>query len=262
MQKSIIAYVLIFIFLIGFVFVTYYHPSGSGTTTTIPATTIPQNATTTTIFDNFSTSTTTIPATSCLSSQPSVAIANGDFGTGNYTDWNMTGFGFDAPGPVNLTYANSPSVRGYYNHTWTGYDGTFFASTSHYSAIGVQPGNLTSNPFLATEPYLNFKIISPQNELLYVEVLVNNVTKISTHYNTYVQGNPYPTSQFLNASIPLSSLLCQNVSVRLVAQVVGSFTTSRTYIAAGDFYLSKTPAVNPGITSSIIVNQTIKGVNG
>lgn len=262
MQKAIIAYAAIFVILLIFIYVSYSASHNQTTTiaTTLPTTTI-QNVTTT-INSNLSSSTTTIPAQSCLSPISSEPIYNGDFGLGNYSGWNQTGGGFGS-GPINITHANSPNVSSYYNHTWVNYLGNFFAST-FMGGLFVQPGNLTSDSFLVTEPYLNFRIISSQNQLLYVEVLQNNQTMITTHYNTYVQGNPYPTSLFLNASIPLSSLLCQNVSIRVVSQVVGTITTSRTYIAVGDFVLSKTPVVNPGIQnpSQIIVNQSIRGVNG
>ncbi|MDE1845804.1 MAG: hypothetical protein KGH53_00770 [Candidatus Micrarchaeota archaeon] len=262
MQKAIIAYIAIFIVLLIFVFYTYSAPKQKApTTTTVVVTTVNGVVSSTTIPQTIST-TTTIPQGSCLSSQSSIPVYNGDFATGTYVGWNQTTGAFGSV-PVNITYANSANVMGYYNHTWVNYLGNFFASTFH-GGLGVQPGNLTSLPLKVVEPYINFRIISPLNNLLYVEVLQGGNVMVSTHYNTYVQGNPYPTSQFLNASLPVSSLLCQNVTIRVVAQVVGSYTASRTYIAVGDFYQSKTPVVNPGISnpSQIVVNQTIKGVNG
>lgn len=262
MQKSIIAYIAVFVVLILFVYFTYgVSHAPTSTTTIIQTSTIQQQNVTTTILANITT-TTTIPQGSCLSSNPTAAISNGDFGLGNYSNWAQTGGGFGS-GPQNITHSNSANVMAYYNHTWTNYLGNFFAST-FTGGLGVQPGNLTSDPFIVTEPYLNFRIISSQHQLLYVEILQGNQTMIATHYNTYVPGNPYPTSLFLNASLPMSSLLCQNVSIRIVSGVVGTISTSRTYIAIGDFVLSKTPVVNPGIANpnQIIVNQTIKGVNG
>jgi len=253
MQKSILVFVVLFAAIIVFTYFSYYARTSPHTTTTIP-----QNvtATTTIAFNTTSTSTTTIPQGSCLSTESRVPIFNGNFSTGTYIGWNQTGGGFGSV-PFNLTYANERNVSAYYNHTWVGYNGTFFASTYH-GGIGIQPGNLTSFPFKVIEPYLNFKIISPAQEQIYVEVVQNNTPVVVAHYNTNIAGNPYPTSLFLNASIPLSLSLCQNVSINVVAQVVGGFTNSRNYIAIGDFYLSKTPVSTPGI----IVNQTIKGING
>ncbi|MDE1850918.1 MAG: hypothetical protein KGH54_03960 [Candidatus Micrarchaeota archaeon] len=254
MQKSILVFVVLLAAIIIFTYLSYYGRTSPQTTTTIPQNT----ASTTTIIavNTTSTSTTTIPQGSCLSTESRVPIFNGNFSTGTYIGWNQTGGGFGSV-PFNLTYANKPNVSAYYNHTWTGYDGTFFASTYH-GGIGIQPGNLTSLQFKVVEPYLNFKIISPAQEQIYVQILQNGTPVVVTHYNTNIPGNPYPTSLFLNASIPLSLSLCQNVSIKVVAQVVGGFTNSRNYIAIGDFYQSKNPISTPGI----IVNQTIKGING
>ncbi|MDE1870455.1 MAG: hypothetical protein KGH71_05770 [Candidatus Micrarchaeota archaeon] len=254
MQKSILVFAVLLVAIIIFTYFSYNsRTSAPRTTTTIVQSTV---ATTTIAATTTSTSTTTIPQGSCLSTQPRVPVLNGNFSTGTYIGWNQTGGGFGSV-PFNLTYANKPNVSAYYNHTWTGYNGTFFAST-YRGGIGIQPGNLTSFPFKVTEPYLNFKIISPAQGQIYVQILQNNMPVVTTHYNTNIPGNPYPTSLFLNASIPLSLSLCQNVSIKVVAQVVGGFANSRNYIAIGDFYQGKTPVSTPGI----IVNQTIKGING
>ncbi|MDE1855767.1 MAG: hypothetical protein KGH49_00830, partial [Candidatus Micrarchaeota archaeon] len=221
------------------------HIGGATSTTTISALTTTNSTSTTTIQ----------PTGSCLASSTKVQIFNGNFSTGTFVGWNASGSGFGSV-PVNIVYANSPNVSGYYNHTWTGYNGDFFASTYH-GGFGIQPGNLTSLPFQVTEPYLNFRIISPDYQLIYVQVVKagTNVPLITTHYNTWIAGNPYPTSQFLNASMPLSVAICQNVSIKVVAQALGGYINSRNYIAIGDFYLSKVPIATPGI----IVNQTISG---
>ncbi|MGI0141291.1 MAG: hypothetical protein ACREBF_01415 [Candidatus Micrarchaeales archaeon] len=252
MNRAVITFAGILVVLIIFVYFSYFSklPAIKTGTTTIAIT-----SATTTIAANQTptTSTTTVPQGSCLSTQPTVEIFNGNFSTGTYIGWNQTGGGFGSV-PTNITYANQN--RGYYNHTWTGYNGTFFASTYH-GGIGIQPGNLTSLPFKVIEPYLNFKIISPYQETLYVEVLQGGVPMIATHYNTYIAGNPYPTSEFLNASMPLSLLLCQNVTIRVVAGVVGGYTNIRNYMAVGDFRLGNKPISTPGI----VVNQSIKGIN-
>ena len=77
---------------------------------------------------------------------------------------------------------------------------------------------------------------------------------ITTHYNTYAAQNvSNPESYFLNASMPLGTFLCQNVTVRAVAGVTGLSGNGNNYMALGDFYLSRTPAS----TAGIVVNQTI-----
>lgn len=252
MQKSILAFVVLLAAIILFTYFSLYGHTSPQTTTTIQ----PNVTVTTTIAVNTTTtSTTTIPQGSCLATTPTSQIFNGNFSTGTYIGWNLTGAGFGST-PFNLTYANKQNVSAYYDHPWVGYSGTFTATT-YQGGTNIQPGNLTSLPFKVIEPYLNFKIISPQQDQIYVEILQNNTPVVITHYNTNIPGNPYPTSQFLNASMPLSLLLCQNVSIKVVAQVVGGYTNLRNYIAVGDFYLGKSAISTPGI----IINQTIRGTN-
>jgi len=254
MHKGIIAYIVVLIILI---VITLVFLHGSTKTPKVTTTIIPKNTTTTTIapvtnVTTITSTTTSITIPSCLSQSAEVPVYNGNFSTGNYTGWFTSGDGFGSA-PLNLTYANENG--GYYNHTWIGYDGNFVATTFH-GGLALQPGNLTSKPFKVVEPYLNFRIISPQNNLLYVEILVNGKPVIVAHYNTYnAPGNQYPSSEFVNASMPLSLLMCQNVSIRVVANVVGSIATRNMYIAVGDFYQSRQPNSAPGI----IVNQTIIG---
>lgn len=210
--------------------------SGQTSTTSVATTTTKVPSTTSTIFS------------SCISKNATATIYNGDFSTGTYDGWNVDGPGFGTA-PLNLTYANKNN--GYYgNHTWSGYVGTF-AATSFQKGVIVQAGNLTSNTFTATELYLNFKIISQQNALLYVQILENNMPKITVHYNTYA-STLNASSTFANATIPLGTLLCQNLTVRLVAGVVGKSSQGTNYIAAGDFHLSRTPAAQ----STQPANQT------
>lgn len=73
-------------------------------------------------------------------------------------------------------------------------------------------------------------------------------------YDTYnASSNANASSTFVNASIPLldTTFFCQNVSVRIVSGLLGT-TSNLNYIAAGDFYMSKTPRSTPGI----LVNQS------
>ncbi|MGC8676538.1 MAG: hypothetical protein ACP5T3_03450 [Candidatus Micrarchaeia archaeon] len=218
-------------------------------TTTIKAPVSNSTKTTTNTISN-TTSTTTISAlASCISGLQEVAIPNGNFSTGTYADWNITGYGFSSE-PLNLTNANKNG--GYYGAPWSNYGNNTFAATTFQKGLAVQPGNLTSKPFLVTEPFLNFKIVSSQNNDIYVEILHNGKPAIVAHYNTYAApGNPNPQTTFENASIPLSTLLCQNVSIRVVFVATGLSTTQ--YIAVTGFYLSKTPTYTPGI----VVNQTL-----
>jgi len=251
MHKGIIAYIILGIILVivllfwHFDFSVVHKPTSTTSlsttilsTTTIPMTTI-SNTTTTSIP----------PIGSCVSSNKTVSLLNGNFSQG-YKYWNASGYGFGTT-PLNITWADINDC--YYNASWMNYNGNFFATTYH-CGIMVQAGNLTSMPFKVVLPYLNFKIISPYNDALYIEILKNGKPVIVSHYNTYnAAGNIYTMSNFENASIPLAMFMCQNVSVRIVANVAGNLVNRLQYIAVGDFYQSVTPISTPGI----IVNQTI-----
>lgn len=250
-SRAILVYILIFVILVVLSYFFLIAPSraktGSSTTTVLHGTTTQLTINSSTTSNT--TSTTTIYG-SCVSGQPTAEIFNGNFATGNYTGWNTTGYGFGTA-PLNLTYANEH--RDYYNASWAGYNGVF-VGTTYQGGLNLRYGNLTSDTFKVTEPYLNFKIVSPSNDALYVEIISGGKPFIVTHYNTYnVPGNPSGPSTFYNASIPLATLICQNVTVRAVAQVVGNNVNHLQYIAVGDFQLSKTAHETPGI----VVNQTI-----
>jgi hypothetical protein len=174
-------------------------------------------------------------------------VYNGNFSSGEFTGWNVTGAGFGTA-PLNITHANkSRCYVGKY--PWSNYNATFFASTYH---CGLQnsPGNLTSSPFIANKPFLNFKIISPQNANLYVEILYNGSPSIIAHYNTYnlsfSSGFHNTTeSAFRNATIPLTTVIGKVVQIRVVAKVTGQ----QNYISIGQFYMSSSPNQDPGVLS-------------
>lgn len=255
MQRAIVAYfVILLLLVIVTLFLTGTIGGSKSQTTSIPTTI--QTGTTTTVLHGGITTTvtnTTQNATTsivniCLSHEPTVAIQNGDFSTGTYAGWNVTGPGFGTA-PFNIINANyniNPNYTGYYGVPWSGYNGTYFATT-YQTGAALQAGNLTSLPFEVAEFYLNFKIVSQQNSALYVEILEGGKPAIVTHYNTYSSrpGTNNSQSTFVNASIPIGTLLCHDVSIRLVAGVVGTSLGGTGYIAAGDFVQSALPAVNP-----------------
>ncbi|MGB9732510.1 MAG: hypothetical protein ACP5P2_01030 [Candidatus Micrarchaeia archaeon] len=254
MHKGVLAYIIVGIFLFAVFILWYLHWGLPAKPTTVSKTTsITTTASSnTTVIKNTTTipTTTTIVTGSCLSSNSTVPLFNGDFSLGTYDGWNATGYGF-GNAPLNITWANNNSC--YFNTTWSNYQGNFFATTYHCGLV-LQTGNLTSKPFKVVLPYLNFKIISPYNGQLYVEILKNGKPVLITHFDTYnAPGNINPTSTFQNASIPIAMFMCQNVSVRVVANVVGTVVNRLDYIAVGDFYQSMVPIATPGI----VVNQTI-----
>ncbi|MDE1823236.1 MAG: hypothetical protein KGI00_03710 [Candidatus Micrarchaeota archaeon] len=260
MHKGIILYVAILVALVAIVVFGFFGIGGVKTSSSSSSTTTVGGAgnATTTVVSSSSVPTTVSTTmqntnyTSCLSSKAAESIPNGNFSSGTYAFWNSSGPGFGLA-PFNLTSANANGD--YYNHTWNNYNGIFFATT-YQGGSALQVGNLTSDNFTVTEPFLNFRIISPQNALLYVEVLSGNRVLATAHYNTFnTSVSKYYLSTFQNASIPLVNALCKQVQIRVVAGIInsGSGASQYQYIAVGDFYMGKGPVQAKGI----VVNQTV-----
>ncbi len=175
-------------------------------------------------------------------------IFNGQFSNGQYTGWTVTGKGFGTA-PLNLTHANLAMC--YYGQRWTNYNGTFFATT-YNCGTSVAPGNITSSLFLVNPatPFLNFRIISPQDNLLYVEVLDANYTPLLVaHYNTYnLSRSVNSSSTFANVTIPLTQYVNQVLHIRVAA-----ISEASDYIAVGDFYLSSRPMEDTNLIANITV---------
>ena len=188
--------------------------------------------------------------TSCLSTSPTAAVPNGNFSDGTYNSWNVSGTGWGT-GPTNITTANAKEQ--YVGAQWSNYPNTYFASTYHGGGR-AQIGNLTSSVFEITEPYLNFKIISPQNNLMYVELVSGGRTLLIIHYNSYAAANnTNQQSTFENASILVSPLLCRQVQLKIVDQSLSTRSGGYDFMSVGAFNMSKTPSLTPGI----VVNQTL-----
>jgi hypothetical protein len=177
-------------------------------------------------------------------------IFNGDFGNGQYTGWNATTPGGFGTVPLNITYANSNAMC-YYGSKWSGYNGTYFA-TSYECGTQSSPGNITSSQFLvnAAKPFLNFRVISPQDNRLYVELIKGNAPVLIAHFNTFNQSLTINSSTtFQNVSIPLTAYVNQALKIRIVSADINS----QNYIAAGDFGLGRRPIEQMGVSTNITI---------
>lgn len=185
-------------------------------------------------------------------------IYNGNFGNGAYTGWNVSNPGFGTK-PLNISYAYKNLC--YQGRPWSNYNGSYFATTYNCGTT-TSPGNLTSSPFLVSplNPFLNFKLISPQDNNLYIEVLVANYKIINgeqvyanstpvemAHFNTFnATTTQYSQSTFANVTLPLTLYVNKPVEIRLVALDYGS-----SFISAGDFVTSNRPHQDKGIVENI-----------
>ncbi|MEM0201648.1 MAG: hypothetical protein QXR73_00525 [Candidatus Micrarchaeaceae archaeon] len=168
-------------------------------------------------------------------------IYNGNFSTGAYNGWSLNGTGF---GTAPLSVAKADNESCYLTAPWAGYNGSYFATTFN-CGLSNAPGNLTSSPFVVSEPFLNFKIISPEDANIYVEILYNGSPAEIAHYNTYNISKFGTTSPytFRNASIPLISFSGDAVQIRVVARSL----KHHNYIAVTGFQMSTLPLQTPGI---------------
>lgn len=174
-------------------------------------------------------------------------IYNGNFSNGNYSGWTLTNPGF-GKAPLNISYANKNTC--YIGNPWKNYVGAYFATTFN-CGISNSPGNLTSNPFIVEKPFLNFRIISPYDNGIYVEILYNGTPYVVARYNTFnTTLGSNASSTFRNASIPLITLIGKKVQIKVVANTLHR----ENYIAVGDFSLANKPNSQEGI----LVNMTVR----
>jgi hypothetical protein len=180
-------------------------------------------------------------------------IYNANFSNGQYTGWNISGSGFGTK-PFNLTRANSANVLCYYGSPWKNYPGTFFAST-YTCGTSVSPGNLTSEELRVDPktPFLNFRMISPADNLVYVEVFqVGGNASVVGHFNTYnISNGANVSSTFSNVSLPLTTLSNKIVRIKIVAATVQPVR----YVAIGAFTLGNLPNTDKGVITQVNITR-------
>lgn len=186
-------------------------------------------------------------------------VYNGNFGNGQYTGWTVTDPGFGTA-PLNIPTANSKLC--YSGRPWSNYNGTNFATT-YNCGITSAAGNITSSPFMVdpAKPFLNFKLISPEDNNLYVvllranykivdgkQVYTNSTPLEIAHFNTFnLSANPYSLSTFANVTLPLTLYVNQPLQIRIVSAVSGGSD----FIAVGGFYLSKRPQQDGWVAENV-----------
>ncbi len=176
-------------------------------------------------------------------------VYNGNFSKG-YSGWNISGKGFGIA-PLNINSANAKLC--YLGTPWTNYNNSFFATTFRCGLSNVF-GNITSSYFKVTKAFLNFKIISPQNKGLYIEILYKHKPYITIQYNTFNNSiGSDSSSTFRNATIPLETILNKVVQIKVIAGTL----KDQTYIAIGNFKLSNMPNQQIGIISNETINSSV-----
>ena len=144
-----------------------------------------------------------------------------------------------------------------YGYPWSGLPDNFFAST-YTCGLGVAPGNLTSSPFRVNPkaPFLNFRLISPEDSLIYVEILqvYQNASQLTATPSIIAQFDTLNISegaqistQFANVSIPLTTLAGKVVEIRIVSDTL---QTNR-YVAVSDFRMESLADQDGWVTSSL-----------
>ena len=213
------------------------------------ATTLP-NATTIATTTMLSSTTTILQnqTFTCESENSTLPIGGGNFSTGTFYGWEVSGTGF-GNAPLNLSTANNDGH--YYTDKWSNSNYPF-AATTFSNNKPMAPGSISFS-YIPTLPYLNFQIFSPASKELYIKVVPSRGHSSVYYYNTLnVTGNT--TDEFEYASINMSALMCQKVTVEIVSNISPTVASSgivlsnqNLFIAVTGFYQSASGYQTSGI---------------
>ncbi|MCL5428101.1 MAG: hypothetical protein M1321_02875 [Candidatus Marsarchaeota archaeon] len=192
----------------------------------------------------------------CESTNTVLSIGNGNFTNpteNHFFGWSTSGGGFRV---INLTSANQEGD--YYVNKWSGYGNNIFAATTYRQPGPPVPGTLELD-YIPVLPYLDFQIYSPASPRLYVAVISANGHEAIIHYNTLNGTGTNTTDAFASASLNMTSLMCQGVTIDIVSnvsQTQSSFgivsSNQNLFIAVTGFYQSMyTPSTTRGIVANI-----------
>jgi|GEM_PF-3126780 len=157
-------------------------------------------------------------------------ILNGNFETGNYSNWRINGSAFGSR-PSNISDALAIDYfRGVSNPN---FEGKYWASSYLPTSDRGATGTLTSDSFIINKPYLEFLYVGQLSSQVYVNLVSDGV--VIKHLEP---DNPVPS--FKRFCWDVSGYLNRSATIKVVDESI------RNYIEVDDFILLEKPTVYCG----------------